>query len=92
MKQCTLWLFVSLQEIPEDIGQDGHKAIFYLIIKTNNVYKFESSLYKHYYLGFENDSSAGYDKLTLHYNIDQVDEGLQITLEDVTEWMQLFNI
>lgn len=85
MKQCTLWLCVCLQEIPKDIGGDSNKAIFYLIIKTNDVYMFESSLYKDYYLGFENDSRAGYDKLTLHHTIDQVDEGLHITLEDVSE-------
>lgn len=75
---------VCLQEIPKNINEDCHKAIFYLIQKTNKDYMFESSLYTSYYLGFEYDSSKGFDKLILNHNADEVDEGLLITLENVT--------
>lgn len=74
---------MCLQEIPKNIGEDSHKAIFYLIQKTNKEYIFESSLHKSYYLGFEHDSSKGYDKLILHHT-DEVDEGTHIILENVT--------
>lgn len=77
-----LFFFVFLQEIPKDIDQDCYKAIFYQVQRTSDVYMFESSLHESHYLGFEHDSSGGYDKLVLHHNPDEVDARLDITLED----------
>lgn len=74
---------VCLQDIPRDIEENGHKAIFYLKQISSDKYMFESSLYPSYYLGFDHNSEEDYDTLIMRYKAeDEVDEVCNITLDE----------
>lgn len=86
---------VCLQEIPKDIEGDEHKAIFYRRQISSAKYMFESSLYRSYYLGFDDTGDDDYKTLILrHKGEDEVDERCNIELEEcwtavnVTVWHQ----
>lgn len=70
-------------EIPQDIDENGHKAIFYLNKLSSAKCIFESSLYRSHYLGFNHNSGEDHDTLVLlHKAEDEVDEVCNIDVED----------
>lgn len=80
---CMFVFFCFLQEIPIDIKEDKHKAMFYWVTKPfTSKYLFESSLFPSEYLAFEPDSNVqGRSRLILrHIPNDEVDESAVISL------------
>lgn len=74
---------VLLQELPEDIKDSKHKAVFYLTeLSASNTFTFESSMYLGKFLGFKPDEkNPSLKKLVLHQRYsDEVDESCEILL------------
>lgn len=74
---------VCLQEIPNDIEGNEHKAIFYLKQMSSSKYMFESSLYRSHYLGLDHNGGEVHHTLVLRHKAeDEVDERCNI------EWVE----
>lgn len=71
-----------LQDLPDRIGENAHKAVFYRTESSTSRYKFESSLYRSEFLGFEPDEDDHtLSKLVLRYiGKDEVDESSDVFL------------
>lgn len=83
----TIKACVFLQELPPQIEETAHKALFYMTkLSASNKYMFESSAYPSKFLGFEPvDHNPSVNKLVLRDRVhDEVDEFSEVSLS----WFQ----
>lgn len=78
-------LVCSLQEVPWNIGEQAHKALFYRTEIAPCCYLLESSVHQSKFLAFEEDASNHtLSRLVLrHRGKEEVDEACHITMEEV---------
>ncbi|XP_070761853.1 uncharacterized protein [Enoplosus armatus] len=83
-------MYPEAMDLPKQIEETAHKALFYLIKLANetNKYMFESSLYPQRFLGFEpNADNPSLNKLVLrHKGKDEVDDRCEMTFSDCTNF------
>ncbi|KAM7399800.1 hypothetical protein PAMP_019044 [Pampus punctatissimus] len=76
-------IYPEAMELPTEIGENGHRAIFYLIkIAGCEKYKLKSSLYPNKFLGFEPDKdNPSFKKLVLRdHKYDEIDQDFFVNL------------
>lgn len=78
-------LVCSLQEVPRNVNEKAHKALFYQTEIAPCRYLLESSVHLSKFLAFEEDmSNHTLSRLILrHKERDEVDESCCITMEEV---------
>lgn len=70
-----------LQDLPREIMEPAHKAVFLRHEIATSMYELRSSLYKNKYLGFKESESDGlYTLVLLEKAEDVVDEACQISI------------